>query len=178
MKNLLILLTASGILFAGCDRVKLKGDKVGERYKMLSNHPWKMTRLYEGGREVALESCKLDDVYTFNFDGWGNMHEGATKCGVTNPADTTNPSDTDVIVGKSSAAIADNIQYDASGMQINFNWTVVGDQRQILISDFGNADNDPVWEVEEMDENFLRVRGAEMRNGQFVAYIKEFVTAQ
>lgn len=179
MKNLLILLAASGILFAGCDKVKLKGDKVGKRYSMLAAHPWKMTKLYEGGQQVTLESCKLDDVYTFNFDGWGNMDEGATKCGVvTNPADTTNPSDTDVIVGKSTAANADNIQYDASGMKINFNWTVVGDQRQILISDFGSPDNDPVWEVEEMDENYLRVRGAETRNGKFIAYIKEFVTAQ
>jgi hypothetical protein len=176
MKNLLILTAVSGILFAGCD--KLDSRKVGKRYDMLAAHPWKMTRLVESGQEVALKDCQLNDTYVFVHEGWGYMDEGATKCGVTNPADTTNPSDTDVIVGKSTIANADNIQYDESGMRINFNWTVVGDQREILISDYGNPDNDPVWLVEEMDENYLRVRGSETRNGKVIAYTKEFVTAQ
>lgn len=177
MKNLLILFAVSGILFAGCD--KIDSRKVGKRYDMLSAHPWKMTRLVESGQEVSLPGCKLDDTYVFVFEGWGYMDEGATKCGVANPADTTTPSDTDVvIVNKSTIAIADDLQYDESGMRINFNWTVVGDQREILVSDFGNPDNDAVWEVEEMDNNYLRVRGAEKRNGKLIPYTKEFVTAQ
>jgi hypothetical protein len=177
MKNLLLLLAASGILLAGCKQFKIQPDKIGNRYDMLAAHPWKLVKLEEAGSNVTLKDCQLDDTYVFVHEGWGYMDEGATKCGVPTPVDTTTPVDTSIIVGKSTVPNADNLQYDESGMRINFNWTVVGDQRRILLSDYGSADNDPEWIVEEMDANFLRVRGAETRNGEVITYHKEFVTA-
>lgn len=182
MKNLLLLLATSGIFLAGCNskQFQLKPDKIGKRYEMLREKNWKLVRLVEKGSEVSLKSCQLDDVYVFNIEGWGYMDEGASKCGEpVAPVDTTtSPVDTAIVVSKSAKStisIADDLQYDESGMRINFNWSVSGDQRELLITDYGHPDNDPVWLFMEMDATHFIVTGAEKRNGEVITYIKEFV---
>lgn len=179
MKNLLLLFATSGIIFAGCNskRFQWKADPIGKRYEILRENNWKLVRLIEKGSEVTLKSCQLDDVYVFNIEGWGYMDEGATKCGepVVTPIDTNNNVDTSIVVSRSTISVADDLQYDESGMRINFNWSVSGDQRQLHITDYGHPDNDPVWEFMEMDAKRFVVSGAEKRNGEVITYIKEFV---
>jgi len=143
---------------------------------LLSATNWKLVKLIENQSEVSLKSCQLDDIYVFNSEGWGYMDEGATKCGDPAPVDTTaEPVDTSIVVSRSTIAVADDLQYDESGMRINFNWHVSGDQFELLIRDFGHPDNDPVWQFMEMDARRFVVSGAERRNGKVITYIKEFV---
>ncbi len=182
MKNLLLLFATSGILFAGCSskQFQLKPDKIGKRYVILRENTWKLAKLVENGSEVSLNSCQSDNIYVFNIDGWGYMDEGATKCGEPPvvPIDTTtttDPVDTSIVVSKSTVAVADDLQYDESGMRMNFWWSVSGDQRQLHITDFGHPDNDPTMDFMEMDEKHFVVKGAEKRDGKVINYIKEFV---
>ena len=179
MKNLLLLLATSGILFAGCNskQFQFNPDPIGKRYVILRENTWKLVRLVENGSEVSLKDCQLDNVYVFNIEGWGYMHEGNSKCGeiVTLVApDPTDPVDTSIVVSKSTVSIADDLQYDESGMKMNFNWSVSGDQRELLITDFGHPDNDPVMLFDEMDATHFIVHGAEQRDGKIISYIKEF----
>jgi hypothetical protein len=51
---------------------------------------------------------------------------------------------------------------------------VPGDQRELIIKNFGNSDLDWPMEIEEMTETFLRVRGSERRNGKLIVFFKEF----
>ena len=177
MKNLLLLLAGTGILLAGCKNDTVLGNKpTGNRYDMISAHPWKLVKLEENSNEVSLTSCRLDDIYVFDFEGSGYMDEGATKCGETAPVDTTitNPEDTTIIVSKATVSNADDIQYDPSGRRINFTWTVVGDQRYVLIYNYGSSENNPEWEILEMDNNHFVVKGTEKRNGTLIVYYKHF----
>ena len=102
------------------------------------------------------------------------MDEGLTKCGVE---DTTNPGDT-VIVSKSTIANADNLEYDETGWRMNYTWEVSGDQKELLIYDFGSSDNDQVMNFQEMEASYFVVQGSEKRNGKLVVFIKRFEAVQ
>ncbi|MBL7719070.1 MAG: hypothetical protein JNL72_09570 [Flavipsychrobacter sp.] len=181
MKNALLLLAVSGILFAGCDKDSAFGGKpVGNRTDRMINNKWRQTGLIEIGVNVELKQCQLDNIWVFNADGTGYMDEGATKCGET-PVDTTTPpsaDDTTIIVSRSTgtAGNADNIQYDADGRRISFTWEVPGDQRELIIYNFGSSDNDMQMEFEDdgTDERRIKVRGSEYRNGKLIPYFKTF----
>ena len=175
MKNLLLLLAASGILFAGCKEDSAFGGKpVGNRWDMLTAHSWRLVEKTEYGTKVDISSCELDNIYVFDPSATGYMDEGATKCGEPTPVDTTSPTDTTIIVSKSTIANVDNLQYDPGGMRMSFTWEIPGDQRELLIFNFGSSDNDPKMELFEMDDFHFLVRGSEYRNGKLVTYFKRF----
>jgi hypothetical protein len=175
MKNLLLLLAASGILFAGCKEDSAFGGKpVGNRWNMLTARSWRLVEQIDQGVKVDLKACQLDNIYVFDPSANGYMDEGATKCGEPTPVDTTNPGDTTIIVSKSTIANADNLQYDPGGTRMSFTWEIPGDQRELLINNFGSSDNDQRMEFEEMDEFHFVVRGSEYRNGKLVPYFKRF----
>lgn len=179
MKNILLLLAASGILFAGCkDDTALGAKPIGNRRNVLRNHIWKLVSVKEMGSDVELKNCQLDNIYVFDESSVGYMDEGASKC--TDIVDTTGtPDDTTIIVSKSTIANADNLQYDdATGQRMSFTWEVPGDQRELLINDFGSSDNDQVMNFQEMEETYFIVQGSEKRNGKLVVYIKRFEAVQ
>ena len=178
MKNFLLLLAATGILFASCgkDDTALGAKAIGNRREVLKSHTWRLVWQRENGADVALKQCELDNIYVFSNDYTGYMDEGATKC--DEPVDTTNPGDT-VIVSKSTIANADNLQYDDEGeRRMNFTWEVPGDQKELLIYNMGSSDNDPVMNFQDMEANFFIVQGSEYRKGKLVVYIKRFEAVQ
>jgi hypothetical protein len=180
MKNFLLLLAASGILFAGCkDDTAFGAKPVGNRRDVLTSRTWRLVQVKESGQDVPLSNCQLDNIYVFDREtSTGYMDEGATKC--DDPVTPTEPGDTTVIESKSTLVPtdADGYEYDASGRRINFTWEVPGDQRELIIYDFGGSDNDYAMEIDEFSETRFIVRGNKMRNGKVVMFFKTFEAVQ
>ena len=73
MKNFLLLLASTGILFASCkDDTALGAKAIGNRREVLKSHTWKLVWQRENGEDVALQQCQLDNIYVFNENSTGD----------------------------------------------------------------------------------------------------------
>jgi len=154
MKNILYVSLAF-VLFSACSR-----PNIGIRNQTLSNHSWKMTEDEENGVEIALRPCDLDKEYYFYGTFNGTVFEGPEVCDsitVVNPDGTTSVE---------------------APQELDFTWSVTGDQRYILLKGFGTPDYDPEWQIISMDDHSFHIKGIDHRDGGTVTYYKTFVAVK
>lgn len=155
MKHILYFSLALLTITAACNR-----PNIGIRNRTLSKHSWRLTEQQENGVEIPLRPCDLDNEYYFYGTFNGTMFEGQQSC--------------------DSATIAngDGSTSTVAVQEIDFTWSVTGDQRYILIKGFGNPDYNPEWQILSMDDHSFHVKGMDHVNGTTVTYYKTFVAVK
>ena len=152
MKQLLFAVCALLLTLSACDK---KGDeKIGKRFEMLRNHKWKLVSQNINGSDQPLNDCEVGNYWVFKGDEYG--YEANVTCGDTQVVvgDTTNNTDT-----VKPAKPATGGKASANPAQIDFTWSVTGDQRYVYIKNFGTPGNDIDWEFVSMDNTKFHVRG-------------------
>jgi hypothetical protein len=147
-----------------------KTEKYGKRFETLRNHKWHLQSQTINGADVPLNDCEADNYWIFKGDEYG--YEANVTCGdtqvVVNP-DTTGNNGTDTTIkrplGKATATPA----------QIDFTWSVTGDQRYVYIKNFGVPGNDIDWFIVSMDDSKFHVTGTYVVNGVNYFFERYFV---
>jgi hypothetical protein len=149
MKRLLLLIIPIASLLSGCQKY------IGIRNQTLSRHNWKMTEHLENGIDV-LKDCEKDDTYYFYGNQSGKVDEGNNIC------------DSTIVVGSQGQ---DSI---VAMHQLDFGWSVTGDQKIIYLYHFGDPNYNPGWTILDMDETKFHIKGIDQRNGITITYYKTF----
>jgi hypothetical protein len=151
MKNILLSSLVIIATLAACNR-----PNIGIRNQTLSKHSWKLTEQQENGVEIPLRPCDMDNEYYFYGTFNGTMFEGPQTC------------DSATVVSGDGSVTTVPVQ------EIDFTWSVTGDQRYILIKGFGNPDYNPEWQILDMSDQSFHVKGIDHRNGATITYYKTF----
>ena len=156
MKRILLALVAIAWISGSCH----KGKEILKRWEILRNHKWKLVSQTINDVQQPLDECEADNYWAFKGDEYG--YEANVTCGDTQVVvgDTTNNTNgTDTTIKRPAHKAS------ANPAQIDFLWSVTGDQRYCYIHDFGVPGHDIDWFIESMDDTKFHVSGNYKVNG-------------
>ncbi|OJW80927.1 MAG: hypothetical protein BGO69_19785 [Bacteroidetes bacterium 46-16] len=168
MKKILFIactIAAVAVIFSACK----KTEKFGKRFETLRNHTWHLESQTINGADQPLNDCEAGNYWVFKGDEYG--YEANVTCGDTQVVvgDTTSNNGGDSTIKRPQGKAS------ATPTQIDFTWSVTGDQRYVYIKDFGTPGNDIDWLIVSMDETKFHVQGRYTVNEVNYFYDKYFV---
>jgi hypothetical protein len=168
MKKILFLLVAAAFVIGSCHKGEEK--QINKRFEIIRNHKWKLVSQTINGVDQPISDCESGNYWVFKADEYG--YEANVTCGDTQVVvvDSTNNNGTDTTKGAGTAHKA-----SATPTQIDFTWSITGDQRYCYIKDFGVPGNNIDWFFVYMDDTKFDVTGNYEVNGTDYAYHKYFV---
>lgn len=167
MKKLLFAVCAFTIVLSACD----KNEKIGKRFEILRDHQWRLVSQNINGADQPLDECETGNYWVFKADEYG--YEANVTCGDTQVVviDTTgNGTDTTIVTKPQNKSTVTT----ATPTQIDFTWSVTGDQRYIYIKNFGTPGHDIDWEIVSMDNSKFHVKGNYIVNDVNYVFEKYF----
>lgn len=167
MKKVLFFLVAATFVLGSCNK---SGDKsILKRFEVIRNHKWKLVSQTINDVDQPISDCESGNYWVFKADEYG--YEANVTCGDTQVVvgDTTSNTGTDTTKG------AGMHKASATPTQIDFTWSITGDQRYCYIKDFGTPGNNIDWFFVHMDDTKFDVTGNYQVNGYNYTYHKYFV---
>ena len=87
--KLLAVLAIAGITFVGCSKDDDNSSGTNtpslSKTQLLTGHSWTMTGTYFDGVELPMDTCDMDNIYTWNVNGIYTEDAGAYRCDTAEP---------------------------------------------------------------------------------------------